>query len=201
MRLPQSQCWSKCPRAAVVLAIFTAASTLQPLAKAAGRAPSPSEGSALHAFDQSTQQYIKMEHALPADKLKPTSDIATLETEREALRKALQAARPNAKQGDLFTPDVAKVFRRILARTMAGSEGAKIRASLAHAEPLASVDLKVNVVYPNINGQPIQSVPPTLLQNLPRLPKGLEYSIAGKTLALRDADANMVVDLLPDALP
>jgi hypothetical protein len=47
----------------------------------------------------------------------------------------------------------------------------------------------------------MQSVPPTLLLNLPVLPKGLEYRITGHTLSLRDTDANMVVDYLPDALP
>jgi hypothetical protein len=44
-------------------------------------------------------------------------------------------------------------------------------------------------------------MPPTMLQTLPPLPKGLEYSIAGNTLALRDTNANLVVDFLPDALP
>jgi len=39
------------------------------------------------------------------------------------------------------------------------------------------------------------------LKILPTLPKGLEYCIAGKTLALRDSAANMVVDYLPNALP
>jgi hypothetical protein len=29
----------------------------------------------------------------------------------------------------------------------------------------------------------------------------LDYCIAGKTLALRDSSANMVVDYLPNALP
>ena len=155
----------------------------------------------LNVFLQQAKQYISTEHKLPADKLKPTTDIAELERERVALRQAMQQARPNAKQGDLFTPPVAAAFRQILAQTMSGPEGAKIRASLAHAEPGAPAPLVVNGVYPDGKGQPLQSVPPTLLLKLPVLPKGLEYRIAGKTLSLRDADANMVVDLLPNALP
>jgi hypothetical protein len=59
----------------------------------------------------------------------------------------------------------------------------------------------VNAVYPNVHGQPLQSAPPTLLANLPILPRGLEYRVAGRTLALRDTEANLVVDILPDALP
>lgn len=155
----------------------------------------------LNDFLHQAKQYISTEHKLPADKLKPTADVAELERERDALRQAMQQARPNAKQGDFFTPPVAAAFRHSLAQTMSGPEGAKIRASLAHAEPGAPAPLVVNGVYPDGKGQPLQSVPPTLLLNLPILPKGLEYRIAGKTLCLRDADANMIVDLLPNALP
>jgi superfamily II DNA/RNA helicase len=161
----------------------------------------PQERKSLDDFVSDTKDYISKEHALPADKLKPTSDVAALDRERQALREALQQSRPGAKQGDLFSPPVADVFRKLLSRTLAGPDGAKIRASLQHAEPAATPKFAVNTPYPNGNGQPIQSVPPTVLLNLPILPKGLEYCVSGKTLALRDTDANLVVDFLPDALP
>jgi hypothetical protein len=147
------------------------------------------------------KDYVKMEKNLPPNKLSPTKDVAQLERQRKALRDALQQARSNAKQGDLFTPEVAAVFRKLLHSTMTGPSGRKIQASLNHAEPVGPRDLTVNGVYPNASGQPLQSVPPTLLLNLPVLPKGLEYRITGHTLSLRDTDANMVVDYLPDALP
>ena len=152
-------------------------------------------------FLSRANDYLNKEHQLPASKWKPTADIAQLEKNRVTLRTAVQQSRPDARQGNLFTPEVADVFRLLLGRTMAGEHGAKIRASLAHAEPVAPASLKVNAVYPNTNGQPLQSVPPTLLRNLPVLPKGLEYRVAGRTLAVRDTEANLVVDYLPDALP
>jgi hypothetical protein len=59
--------------------------------------------------------------------------------------------------------------------------------------------LHVNDSYPaNI---PLQSTPPTILMNLPRLPPELEYRIDGHALVLRDTAANIVVDLMPDAIP
>ena len=152
-------------------------------------------------FLNRANDYLGKEHQLPASKWKPTADIAQLEQNRQSLRSAVQALRPDAKQGDIFTPEVADVFRLLLGATMAGEHGGKIRASLAHAEPIAPSVLKVNTVYPNTKGQPLQSVPPTLLRKLPVLPKGLEYRVAGRTLALRDTEANLVVDYLPDALP
>lgn len=162
---------------------------------------SPAEKLALRDFSKQVKSYVFKEHMLPVDKLKPTSDITELERRRVALRQAIQQSRPDAKQGDIFTPAAASVFRKLLAQTLAGPDGAKIKASLSHAEPTAPPDFSVNGIFPNANGQPIQSVPATLLGNLPLLPKGLEYCLAGKTLALRDSDANMVVDYLPNALP
>lgn len=159
------------------------------------------EKAQLKLFTDRVKQYQKMERSLPADKLSPTKNVEQLEQQRQALRDALQQARPNAKQGDLFTPEVAAVFRKLLHETMTGPEGKKIRLSLNHAEPVSPQDLQVNHVYPNVAGQPLQSVPPSLLLNLPVLPKGLDYRISGHTLSLRDADANMVVDFVPNAIP
>ena len=48
---------------------------------------------------------------------------------------------------------------------------------------------------------PLQSTPPSLLMNLPDLPKGLEYRLLGNELVLRDADANVIVDYVPNAVP
>lgn len=162
---------------------------------------SPNEKSALSQFSKSLGDYIAKEHAMPAAKLKPTTNVSILQKEREALRQAIRESRPTAKQGDIFTPEVSSAFRKLLANTMNGPKGREIRASLAHAEPQAPADFSVNAAYPNADGQPVQSVPPTLLLNLPVLPKGLQYCLAGKTLAIRDVDPNMVVDYLPDALP
>ncbi|HEX3570098.1 MAG TPA: hypothetical protein VHU44_04685 [Acidobacteriaceae bacterium] len=170
-------------------------------AKASLAALSDAERAQLKTFSDRVKDYVKMQKNLPADRLSPTAKVEQLEQQRQALRDALQKARPNAKQGDIFTPEVAAVFRKLLKTTMTGPSGGKIRASLNHAEPRSTQDLKVNGVYPNLAGQPFQSMPPTLLLNLPVLPKGIDYCISGHTLALRDADANMVVDYLPDALP
>ncbi len=187
-------------RRSIAVALLTAA-LLSSSAMAAIQALSPQEEKLLDDFAKNAKAYMDKEHALPAEKLKPKSDIELLEKQRVALRDAVRQSRPDAKQGDFFSPPTATVFRKILARAMAGPDGAKVRASLRHAEPEAPMKFVVNGDYPNRQGQPIQSMPPTMLQTLPPLPKGLEYSIAGNTLALRDTNANLVVDYLPDALP
>lgn len=162
---------------------------------------SSSDQKVLRDFSKQAKDYINKEHSLAADKMKPTSDVSQLEQQRKQLREAVQQSRPNAQQGDFFTPEAAKVFRRLLASVLNGPASAKIRSSLNHAEPGAPTDFRVNAEFPNKNGEPIQSVPPTVLKILPALPKGIEYCIAGSVLALRDSRANMVVDFLPNALP
>lgn len=163
-------------------------------------AASASDQTLLSDFTKRAKAYVDKEHMLAPAQMKPTTDVARLQQQRKQLRDAVQQSRPNARQGDIFTPETAVAFRNILVKLLNGPDGKKIKSSLDHAEPGAPAEFKVNAEFPNQNGQPIQSVPPTVLRVLPELPRGLEYCIAGKTLALRDAAANMVVDYLPNAL-
>jgi hypothetical protein len=57
----------------------------------------------------------------------------------------------------------------------------------------------VNQPYPS--GIPLQTTPPSLLLNLPNLPKGYEYRFVGHNLVLFDVEANLIVDLIPDTIP
>jgi hypothetical protein len=59
--------------------------------------------------------------------------------------------------------------------------------------------LQINQSYPP--NQPLQSTPPTLLLNLPELADGLEYRVLNRELVLRDAQGNVVIDYVPNALP
>jgi hypothetical protein len=61
-----------------------------------------------------------------------------------------------------------------------------------------SVPMKVNATYPE--GEPLPTTPPQVLMNLPKLPPELEYRIVGKTLIIRDLDANIIVDFVPNAI-
>jgi hypothetical protein len=118
---------------------------------------------------------------------------------QQNLAEKVRALRQGAKQGDIFTPETAAYFRRQISATLAGRDGRKIRASLRHADPVPALALHVNQGYPQ--DMPLQSTPPTLLLNLPPLPKELEYRIVGRNLVLHDIVPNIVVDFIPDAIP
>jgi hypothetical protein len=129
---------------------------------------------------------------------KQTNSAQQIAQQKQEAVEKIKAARPTAHQGDIFTPAIAKYFKKQIETTMRRSAGDKIRASLRHAEPLTTVSLEVNKKYPK--NLPLQSTPPTLLLNLPLLPKELQYRIVGSTLFLYDEPSDLVVDLIPDAM-
>jgi hypothetical protein len=186
--------------------------TLACVTVAPGQITDPAAKAALSSEDQKTiksfqhaaKSYLDIHDGAPAQaQLKQSGDVADLDKRRDALKQAIRTARPNAKQGDLFTPQVAALFRKLLAKAMRGSSGNAVRHSLQDAEPTTAAEssqIAVNHDYPNQEGQPLQSAPATLLQHLPILPKGLEYRMVGQILVLRDTEANIVVDFLPNAL-
>jgi hypothetical protein len=65
-------------------------------------------------------------------------------------------------------------------------------------ESAAPVNLAVNAVYPP--SAPVSTMPPSLLMALPTLPPEVEFRFVGQTLILRDVQANMIVDLMPNAI-
>jgi hypothetical protein len=129
---------------------------------------------------------------------KATASPGKLNADQDALAANVRAARPNAKQGDIFTPEIATYFRRQIATTLRGPKGSSIKATLRHAEPV-KLRVQVNQKYPQ--GVPLQSTPPSLLLNLPPLPKELEYRIVDSSLVLRDGQANLIVDFVPNVFP
>ena len=171
-----------------------------PIAKAS---LSAADQKAMNSFVNAAKAYLSIEHKAPSQtQLKPTTDVAQLEERRSALRRFVVIARPTAQQGDLFTAPVGDLIRKLMAQAMDGPDGSKVRRSLNNAEPAAAAEvaqIAVNREYPNQNGQPLQSAPATLLQCLPVLPRGLEYRMVGRVLVLRDTEANLIVDFLPDA--
>jgi hypothetical protein len=150
-------------------------------------------------FQARVKQYLSLRKTEAGTSPRPTSSPEKLEEKQQDLATKVKVFRPNAKQGDIFTPTIAKYFRSQISATLNGPDGPNIRASLNNAEPGHGLVLHVNQSYPqNI---PIQSTPPSLLLNLPSLPQELEYRIVGRELVLHDIGPDIVVDFIPDAIP
>ena len=150
-------------------------------------------------FTKRVNEYLKIHKKIAAavHNLKSTdSQEAIVRHERE-LADGIRAARVGARQGEIFTPEISGVFRRLLVAVTKGPPGKKVQSSLKQEEP-AKLELAVNRAYPS--DQPLQSTPPTLLANFPVLPKEVEYRIVGPHLILRDVDANLIIDFVLNAI-
>jgi hypothetical protein len=155
---------------------------------------------ALQDFEKRMNDYMSLHKSLSKGlaPTKQTTEPQTIIDRQGELAQKIRDARSKAQQGAIFTPEISKEFRRLIGLARKGENDAHIKKSLERAEPV-KLTLHVNDAYPaNI---PLQSTPPTILLNLPRLPPELEYRIVGHALVLRDAVANIIVDLIPDAIP
>ncbi len=153
---------------------------------------------AVKRFEDRVNAYLELRRRVEAKMapLQKTAEPATIAARQKALGEAIREARPDARQGDLFTPDVAALIREVI---RADFERRSHTDARAVAQSIPDVRLRVNDAYPT--GVPLATTPPRLLAQLPRLPDGLEYRLVGDSLILRDADPNLVVDFLPRAVP
>jgi hypothetical protein len=150
-------------------------------------------------FKQRIDQYLELHKRLEKQgpPLKGKAEAVDIKVHQDALAKAIRAERKNAKQGDIFTPEIATLLRRLMYPELKGPDGADTKAAIKDDAP-AAMALKVNALYPDT--APLPTVPPNLLASVPQLPKELEYRILGKHLILRDVHANLIVDVLPNAI-
>ena len=142
------------------------------------------------------------------------ASAAEIAAHRDKMTKGIQAERRSAKQGEIIKPSVEAAFRRIIARELAGPQGAQVVKEIKQGNPTAenvpnqanptrehteSVRVAVNATY-NDNA-PISSMPTTLLLKLPQLPAEVTYQFVGRDLILRDTEANVILDFIKDAVP
>jgi len=152
-------------------------------------------------FRKRVMEYVALHKSARADikPLKPTQSQAEIAHYEHLLAHRIRERRGHVGQGAIFTPEITAEFRRLTGIALQGSAGTRVQKSLNRAEPVRLPRLKVNDIYPE--GAPLQSTPPSFLANLPQLPPEVEYRVVGNDLVLRDVDANLIVDLIPNLVP
>ena len=152
-------------------------------------------------FETRVEKYADLHKQLAkgAAEQKESSDPAQINAAKNALGAKIQAARANAKHGEILTPEIRAAFRRLLRPELKGEDGRDAKAILKDDAPApGSVPFKVNAKWPE--GQPLPTVPANLLINLPSLPAPLEYRVVGQHLLLLDTSADLVVDYILNAI-
>lgn len=164
----------------------------------AAQTPANSDASVIADFTKRVQQYHDLRDKVDEGAARQTrsADPEKIVAQKDALAARVQAARMGAKQGDIFTPEVQPVLKRLLKPALKGADGAENKKTITEEAP--AITVKVNAPYPET--QPLSTVPPDIIQQLPPLPKDLEYRFVKKHLILFDSRANLVVDVLPNAI-
>ena len=167
-----------------------------PLVAPAARANGVNPHAAILAdFKERVDAYMKVrkDAIKDAPRLEETTDTAKLKAAQDGMAVHIRAARQNAQQGDVLTPEIVAQFRRLLYPELKGDDGRDAKEILKDDAPSPqSITFKVNAKYPD--NAPVPTVPATLLLNLPTLPEPLQYKIIGKHLLLLDEEADVIVD-------
>jgi hypothetical protein len=170
----------------------------------------------LHEFLEEIVDYVKLHRKL-TEKIpiwQPTWSAAQIAERQKQLTIAIQNARRDKKQGNIFKPEVEAAFRNVLKRELTGPNGPAMLHEIhsgnpktegvpqqrnPQSEPKKSFPLQVNAYYPD--DAPLSSVPPSLLLHLPELPEEVRYRFVGRHLILRDTEANVILDFIRDVVP
>jgi hypothetical protein len=152
-------------------------------------------------FARRLDNYVKIRNTLAdsVGELDTTKSQAEIATRASDLAKAIAAARPQAKQGDIFSPEVATIIATLISQEYGRRSEPVQETRDDQQDELPDFVPEVNQLYPTT--YPLATFPPTLLPLLPELPEQLEYRIVQRYLILRDVEANLIVDFMPNAIP
>jgi hypothetical protein len=184
----------------LTLAVVLGLSVIHPTAQNPPAKPDTNADAAVLAdFKKRIDKYLELHKDVEkgSAKQKETNDPSKIRSAQTNLAARIRGARKDARPGEIFTPEIRAIFRRLMYPELKGQEGRDTKAQIKEDSPSA-VPLKVNAPYPE--GKPLPTVPPNLLKSLPQLPEELEYRIIDKHLILRDVDANLIVDYIPNAI-
>ena len=152
-------------------------------------------------FNSRVEKYAALHKDLAkgAATQKENTSAEQIEAQKKALTAKIQAARASAMHGDIFSPGIRPVFRRLLAPELKGEDGRDAKAMIKDDAPApGTVPFKVNAKYPE--NQPKPTMPANLLLNLPTLPEPLEYRVVGQHLLLLDTATDLIVDYILNAV-
>jgi hypothetical protein len=168
----------------------------------ASEAQEGSSGQSWQPFINAVQKYAALhrdvEQSIGGPKI--SRDARTISAAVDTLAAGIRAARPSARAGDIMGGETAVLLRQCILDVLRERriEPSALRAAAADdggtLAPRPVVNERYSWSWPSF-------APPSVLAALPMLPAELQYRFVGGDLVLVDVEANLVVDVLPDALP
>jgi hypothetical protein len=160
-----------------------------------------SDKAALAQFDAAIAHYMKIRQSLVSEKISgpvPNSTSTEINRAADALAFSIQRARAKARPGDIFRPAVSPILKRRIADAIRTANLGPVLSNIDDEGP-ATTTPALHLRFPAAAA--LATMPPSLLEVLPPLPKPLEYRIIGQYLVLRDSEAAMIIDFIPAAVP
>ena len=165
-----------------------------------GVAGASAEAAAIKQFDEAIGKYMALRRKLRSEVAGPVKDSSSSQVTNasDALAGAIERARQDAHVGSIFKESVAAVIKRRISDAVRTENLVSVLAEIDD-EGKAGLSPKVHLRLP-VSAQ-MATMPASLLNVLPQLPKELEYRILGRYLVLRDVDASLILDYIPAAVP
>lgn len=174
------------------------------------------DAEAVKKFEHEVQEYVDLHKELREriPNVHPNATPEEMTAHRQKMEKAIVEERRGATRGEIFKPKVESAFRALLTREFKGPDGPALLDEIKQGNPRVEgvpnqsnpsretkevVRVAVNAVYND--DAPFSSMPPTLLLKLPKLPEEVKYRFVGRNLILRDGEANVILDFIPDVVP
>jgi hypothetical protein len=154
---------------------------------------------ALRVFHERVESYAVLHRRLapPPSAMTSTDPLSKLLT-RQYLASAVRSTRRYAQQGEIFSPEIATLFRWMLADSIGELDGESFLTALNGGVPVSrGLHPTVNETY---TMAPLYRLPTDVQLGLPKLPPELDYRIAAHDLVLWDIYAGIVVDFVPDVV-
>ena len=151
-------------------------------------------------FQDKVKAYVALQQETAKKLPKASSKSAPdkIEIYQEGLAELIRNARQNAKQGDIFSPEISLHIRGLIKDEFKGKRLQDLRAGVVTAET-KGIPLRINGPYPET--KEMIEMPPALLLRLPELPTQLRYYFVNSNLVLMDREARIIIDYMPRALP
>ena len=152
-------------------------------------------------FGKRVDAYMKLRKTLvdSVGELDPTKSQAEITARATKLANGIIAARAQAKPGDIFTPEFSALVATLITQEYSRRPDSVRETREDQQDEVPDFVPKVNTLYPAT--YPLATFPATLLPLLPRLPEQLEYRVVQNYLVLRDIEANVILDVMPNAVP
>ena len=149
-------------------------------------------------FTNRVDDYVETHRRLAAAIEQPfCSEAEELTRQADVLGAAIRDARPRAKEGDIFTLAASEMFRARIAAIVRRTNFDVAAFLERHSGEAEELEVHVFGALPWRSHLALMPI----IRQLPELPPELEYQFVGRHLVLMDVGANMVVDVLRNALP